>query len=239
MSYYSLPPLVNTPSFHFCACRVSPTASIRDRALRLKEQIMRILEESKIEKINLIGHSMGGLDSRYLVSILGGHEFVSSVTTIGTPHRGSPFAKWALDNIGTRMRMMAALKWLDIPVEGFNNLTTEWMNNEFNPHVPDMPDVRYYSFGGSKPRDRMHTLLKFPYDVIYEAEGDNDGLVSVESSKWGEAFELVHADHIEAINLTLPRLPLRSLFVRPDRTAVFDCLSMYQRIAERLHANNH
>lgn len=43
-------------------------------------------------KVNLVAHSMGGLDARYLVSALGYGDRVASVTTISSPHRGSAVA---------------------------------------------------------------------------------------------------------------------------------------------------
>jgi triacylglycerol esterase/lipase EstA (alpha/beta hydrolase family) len=42
----------------------------------------------------------GGLDGRYLISKLKPRSFkVVSLTTIATPHRGSPFADYFIDNI--------------------------------------------------------------------------------------------------------------------------------------------
>lgn len=43
-------------------------------------------------KFHLIGHSMGGLDARVVASRW--PERVASVTTLCTPHRGSPVADW-------------------------------------------------------------------------------------------------------------------------------------------------
>ncbi|HEX6254805.1 MAG TPA: alpha/beta fold hydrolase [Euzebyales bacterium] len=37
----------------------------------------------------LVGHSMGGLVARQYVQELGGHRFVDTVVTMGTPHRGT------------------------------------------------------------------------------------------------------------------------------------------------------
>ena len=53
----------------------------------------------------------GGLDCRYLVGELKPTKFkVISVTTISTPHRGSPFADYLIDNIVGR-EWFAALCW--------------------------------------------------------------------------------------------------------------------------------
>src|SRR3954452_2777798 len=73
--------------------RVSPTAGVARRAEDLRRFIRR---EVPSGPVHLVGHSMGGLDARYLVSRLGMHDRVLSVTTVGTPHRGSPVADWGV-----------------------------------------------------------------------------------------------------------------------------------------------
>src|SRR4051812_39206727 len=65
---------------------LTPWQAIEHRAEQLKNHIELAFPD---EKVNLIGHSMGGLDARYLVSQLGFGERVASITTLGTPNRGS------------------------------------------------------------------------------------------------------------------------------------------------------
>jgi triacylglycerol lipase len=55
--------------------------------------------------IDMIGHSQGGLSSRYAAAVM--PQAVASVTTIGTPHRGSEVADWiatspSIDMFGLR-----------------------------------------------------------------------------------------------------------------------------------------
>lgn len=51
--------------------------------------------------VNFVAHSMGGLDVRHLISNLKPTHYTPiSLTTIGTPHRGSPFMDWCGANIG-------------------------------------------------------------------------------------------------------------------------------------------
>ncbi|MFO0865908.1 MAG: hypothetical protein U0744_14870 [Gemmataceae bacterium] len=72
---------------------LSPTGPIADRAMQLK----RFLLGSEVKgPYHIIAHSMGGLDSRYMITKLGMADQVISLTTLGTPHRGSPFADWAV-----------------------------------------------------------------------------------------------------------------------------------------------
>jgi triacylglycerol lipase len=45
--------------------------------------------------VNQMAHSMGGLDCRYLISKVRPEEYTPlSLTTISTPHHGSPFMDW-------------------------------------------------------------------------------------------------------------------------------------------------
>src|SRR5947207_15261844 len=64
--------------------RLSPTAGIADRAAQLRDFVRCA---SPDEPVHLIAHSMGGLDSRYMISRLGMGDRVLSLTTVGTPHR--------------------------------------------------------------------------------------------------------------------------------------------------------
>ena len=52
-------------------------------------------------RVNLFAHSMGGLDSRFVVSSLGYGDRVASITTLSTPHRGSAMADMALGLVGS------------------------------------------------------------------------------------------------------------------------------------------
>ena len=66
--------------------------SISNNANQLKKQILKILEEEKVSKVNLIGHSKGGLDCKYLIKHLNMEDYVASLTTLSTPHKGSKLA---------------------------------------------------------------------------------------------------------------------------------------------------
>ena len=57
------------------------------RGEQLVAYIQQILIQTGAPKVNLIGHSQGGLTSRYAAAVV--PDLVASVTTIGTPHRGS------------------------------------------------------------------------------------------------------------------------------------------------------
>lgn len=72
-------------------------ASVADSGRELSERIMEVLKETGASKVNVIAHSKGGLDTRYSISRLGMSQYVASLTTINTPHRGCEFADYLLD----------------------------------------------------------------------------------------------------------------------------------------------
>lgn len=85
----------------------------------------------------------------------------------------------------------------------FSQLTQKYMSESFNPRTPDDPSVRYYSYGASMPNPHLFSLFRKPHRVIEAVEGANDGLVSVESCKWGEyKGTLNHVSHLDLINWT-------------------------------------
>ncbi|MBR8127350.1 esterase/lipase family protein [Burkholderia multivorans] len=65
------------------------------RGEQLLAYVKRVLAVTGATKVNLIGHSQGGLTARYVAAVA--PDSVASVTTIATPHRGSPFADFVLD----------------------------------------------------------------------------------------------------------------------------------------------
>lgn len=78
------------------------------------EQLLRQLEQyraqSGAEKFNLIGHSQGGMTARYVA--VQRPEWVASITTVGSPHKGSAFADWlrarfAEGSVGERLAVRA------------------------------------------------------------------------------------------------------------------------------------
>ncbi|GAA5861112.1 hypothetical protein JCM3774_002194 [Rhodotorula dairenensis] len=181
--------------------RVPASASIEERAKVLCQMIG---DKFPGQDVNLIGHSMGGLDGRFLISHLKPTNFrVRSLTTISTPHRGSSFADYLLEDIVGVERvpaLMGAMKALGVPGGGkaFDDLTTTKMAR-FNEETPDDPNVRYFSYGAYF-EPSWSNAFRIPWGVVYEREGANDGLVSVDSAKWGEyRATLENVNHLDLV----------------------------------------
>ena len=69
------------------------TTDVRATAQDLAVAVEKLVAESGAEKVHVIGHSLGGLVTRYYVQRMGGHEKVHTVVTLGTPHQGTKLAR--------------------------------------------------------------------------------------------------------------------------------------------------
>lgn len=173
-------------------------ACVADSGRELAGRIREIIEQTGSRKVNIIAHSKGGLDSRYAVSVLGMAEYVASLTTINTPHRGCIFADYLLEKIPQAAKdkvadsYNAALRKLGDENPDFIAAVTDLTASackSFNRNVPDAPGVYYQSVGsklnvasgGRFPLNFSHRLVKF-------FDGPNDGLVAEGSFPWGEDY---------------------------------------------------
>jgi triacylglycerol lipase len=169
--------------------RVAPTGSVASRAGELAACIRALPDR----RFNVIAHSMGGLDARYAIARLGLSGRVASLTTIGSPHRGTPLADLgvaASDRLGLRR----LLDRLGIPLEALDDLTTA-AAADFNRATPDAAGVAYASVVGVAPARRTHPLLLPGHLVLRRAAGENDGIVPGASQRWGEVLFQIEADH--------------------------------------------
>ncbi|KAM7199337.1 triacylglycerol lipase [Naviculisporaceae sp. PSN 640] len=182
---------------------VPPSGSIEQRAAKLARDIEA---QAHGRSVNIIAHSMGGLDARYMVSQLQPASIdVKSLVTVASPHHGSAFADYLFDEIGPEYLPRLYELWeraTGWEPGAFSQLTQKYMVEEFNPKTPDDPSVRYFSYGAMvKDRPPLLSPFRLSHGVIQKREGPNDGLVSVESSKWGTyKGTLVGVNHLDLIN---------------------------------------
>ena len=86
-------------------------ASVNDSALELEKRIKEIVEQTGCGKVNIIAHSKGGLDSRTAIATTSARQYVASLTTINTPHRGCEFADYLLGEIPQKQQEMIAKQY--------------------------------------------------------------------------------------------------------------------------------
>lgn len=171
--------------------RVSPTAGVAKRATELAAQVRRIGG-----RVNIIAHSMGGLDARYAIAALGLADAVASLVTVGTPHFGTPLADGSagvLNDLQTTRRLLATM---GMNLDGLYDLTTPHMA-AFNREVLDHPGVLYASVVGSVNHRLLpvNALLAPGYAFLWRRAGANDGVVPAASQRWGEVLDEIDADH--------------------------------------------
>jgi triacylglycerol lipase len=179
---------------------VHPTAGVATRARQLKETILRQLDilNRPHERMIVVAHSMGGLDARYMITKLGMDDRVAALLTVTSPHRGTSFADFSVLHLG-RLGAIRLLTAAGLDVQAANDLTTRSCR-AFNEQVPDSPRVKYFSVSAARPWHLIPPFALPAYKVIYDAEGENDGLVSVKSSTWGTHLGVWPADHWHTLN---------------------------------------
>ncbi|NOU34728.1 MAG: hypothetical protein HOO96_43105 [Polyangiaceae bacterium] len=171
--------------------RVSPTASVAMRAAELEAQVRRLNG-----RVNIIAHSMGGLDARYAITELGLADAVASLVTVGTPHFGTPLADSGASVLGDLQTTRRLLATMGLNLDGLYDLTTPHMA-AFNRKVVDHPGVLYASVVGSVNHRLLpvNALLAPGYAFLWRRAGANDGVVPAASQRWGEVLDEIDADH--------------------------------------------
>jgi triacylglycerol lipase len=173
-------------------------ASSGDRAATLKEAVEGYLRETGAEKVHIIGHSMGGLDARRMITHLGMAGRVASLTTIGTPHLGTVLADHIIENRGGDDLIGGLRAFLNL--EGANDLTVEACGEFDRETVEDEAknSVFYQTYASHEDKDRVFGPLLLSHRFIRRHLPDgseapenepvlNDGLVPFESQQWTSA----------------------------------------------------
>lgn len=160
---------------------------------------------------------------------------VLSLTTIATPHHGSAFADYIFERLGPTItnRLYALLRRAGFDdTAGFAQLTLPYMRDTFNTAVTDDPAVRYFSYG-ARLTPHLTSVFRHSHAVVAKEEGDNDGLVSVESSKWGDyKGTLENVSHLDLINWTNKmRWWVREVMLGREGGSKFNAVAFYLGIA--------
>lgn len=167
-------------------------STIENSAATLKVTIEKAMEEIGAEKVNLIAHSKGGLESRYLISTLGMANKIASLTTIAAPHHGSKTMDIVYKLPKGLFELVAVLANLWFRLLGDKNPDfhmvckgfTTYYTEEFNKNNPDVNGVYYQSYAAVMKNSFSDLFLFFPHFVINLIEGENDGLVTPKSARW-------------------------------------------------------
>jgi|HubBroStandDraft_1064217.scaffolds.fasta_scaffold02606_6 triacylglycerol lipase len=203
---------------------VSPLGSVQ---LRAQQLAIAIAAKFPSGEVHIIAHSMGGLDARCLLAknLLGlaGKGRIVSLSTISTPHHGSPVADLLLgEPAGLEFPFRDLLaQFAAVNVHALLDLATTGAPG-FSERDP-VSGVRYFAYAGSG----LGSTLLFPTHLyIRLREGNNDGMVSVTSATWPDklAEDPWDADHVAETGYDLNR---------PDLTTSFPFLDAIARIVKR------
>ena len=207
-------------------------ASVEESGKELAARIQSILAETGCEKVNIIAHSKGGLDSRSAIAHAGMAPYVATLTTINTPHRGCIYAEYLLNKVpqAARQKVAAAynatLRRLGDENPDFLAAVSDLTESAClarNEATPDMPGVVYESVMSYCKKARYGKFpLNATYPVVKHFDGKNDGLVSVDSAKWGSKFTLLesagkrgisHGDVVDLNRENIPGFDVREFYV--------------------------
>jgi len=196
-------------------------ASVEYNAAVVKANLEKILAETGCGKVNIIAHSKGGLEARYMISTLGMAAHVASLTTVATPHRGSetidllcrlPDSAFKITAFfADRFSLLLGDEEPDFYTVG-KAFGTEHMA-AFNEQNPDAPGVYYQSYAGVMQGASGDVIVSLPYLLVERVEGENDGLVTPASAMWGRFRGVLrgatgqgisHADEVDMRRRDIP-----------------------------------
>lgn len=193
-------------------------------------------------KVNLIGHSHGGPTARYISAVR--PDLIASVTSVGSPHKGSPVADLLHDSpteglsnslgnaLGSLITALSGGDYEQSMSSAVQSLTTAG-SAEFNNLAPaGLPTsacgegahsengIRFYSWGGTG----VLTNILDPSDAMLGVTrlafgfAQNDGLVGRCSNHFGKVIrDNYFMNHLDEVNQLLG---LHSLF-ETDPKAVY------------------
>lgn len=207
--------------------------SVAESGAELRDAIMKVISETGAEKVNIIAHSKGGLDSRYAISCLGMDKYVATLTTINTPHKGCDMVDYLLGKMPQGIVKFIAKRYNSVftvlgdtaPdfLAGVNDLSAVRAKS-YDELMPDMPSVSYRSFMSVMSRAGSASFpLNLGYTLIKKLNGRNDGLVWEESAHHGESFKIVesprkrgisHGDVIDLMRENIEGYDVREFYVQ-------------------------
>ena len=227
--WYGIPSALHDGGAQVFVTQVSPLNSPQARGEQLIDQIEDIVALTGKPKVNLIGHSQGGIDIRYVAAVR--PDLVASLTTVGSPHQGADLATFLASNIhngsftsvvlnffgsalGTVLNLLSGANNPNDAQAALNSLTASSMA-QFNTTYPNgVPathcgsgasvagGIRNYSWGGTG-------VLTNALDISDPALGisslfydeANDGLVERCSAHFGQVIrDNYFHNHLDEVN---------------------------------------
>lgn len=239
--FYGVPEYLEERGYHVEVAHLDPYNSTEVRSAQLAVQLDEFASKAHASRLDLIGHSQGGIDSRRAISSLGRGGIVATLVTVSTPHAGTILGDLASglvpgpnDSVADLLlNLMGGANGHESDSRAaFYTLSEYYMRGQFAAENPDDPRVTYVSWGGhccillGNCGDVCDTELMAAYEVLQADSGDNDGLVPVSSMPHGTWRGLVEADHLDEIGqiggITDPEFDHRAFYLKLARDLAKD-----------------
>lgn len=246
--WYGIPGALSDGGAKVFVTETIPLESSEARGEALIPQIEEILALTGAPKVNLVGHSQGALDVRYIAAVR--PDLVASVTSVGGPHLGADLADVVETNtfgtlddkliasLGKIITLAAGSHFQLNEQAAIHQLTTSYITGTFNRRYPaGVPlarcgqgasianGIRYFSWSGTAIHTNTLDVLDVGFAVtsLFYPGHEDDGLVGRCSSHLGMVIRDDYAmNHLDEVNHILGLVDV--WHVRPE--AVF-----------RMHAN--
>ena len=230
--WYGLEGALENGGANVFVTEVSQFNTTQARGEQLLAQVQQILAITGKAKVNLIGHSHGGLDVRYVAAVR--PDLVASVTSVGSPHKGAALADYLRANVsngsftesvlsffanslGTVLGLLTGASNPQDAVLALDSLTSAGLAS-FNASYPQgVPTtacgsgassangVRYYSWSGTGLLTNLLDISDAPLaltSLVYPES--NDGLVGRCSSHLGQVIrDNYFQNHLDEVNQIL------------------------------------
>lgn len=222
--------------------RQDSNGTVESNAVQLAQELDDVLARTGAERVNIIAHSKGGLEARYLISSMGYGDKVASVTTLSTPHHGSETVDilMKLPDVLIRLGCRVTDLWYrlcgDHSPDTYQAISVFRTENarSFNEANPDMEGIYYQSYGFVMKHALSDLFMWLPYTVVYFFEGENDGLLSPKSVQWANFRGVYRGNgrrgisHSDVVDLRRHRL------TRKTGDGVSDITELYIEIVREL-----
>ena len=220
--WFQLEDVLLPPGFDVLIRDVEAFQGTQIRGAQWLDHLDEMIAQGIGRKFNLIGHSQGGIDARLVAATKSMTGRIASVVTISSPHHGSPTAEVVngtfdlfpisadiLDGLTGILGGLIGLTGDDLAAQ-IADFTPEAMET-FNADYPDVPGVYYASYAGkscgaldfacqwSNKGEIVDPVFTVSHAFLKLTVGDSDGMVPVESAKWGDYQGTIPADHMDEV----------------------------------------
>lgn len=183
---------------------IDACGSIENNASQLKSYINKIIEKENVEKVNLICHSKGGLDAKYMIDNLDEAHHVSSVSALCSPFKGTPVAtammnqpKWIIALENFFMKIFYKLIGDKKPVPKILGNQLKRINTLDEPEMVLQEGIYFQSFSAKTNSIKDNFIDSLPLLISRHMENvPTDGLVPLDSTIFGNYRGLISEENL-------------------------------------------